>query len=58
MATIYCSPTGNNTAPYDTKAKAATTLAAAIAAMTAAGDVILVDLRTGDNARIGYVVHP
>lgn len=51
MATIYCSHTGSNTAPYDTKAKAATTLAAAIAAMTAAGDVILVDhTHTGDNA--------
>jgi len=51
MATIYCSHTGSNTAPYDTKAKAAKTLAAAIAAMTAAGDVILVDhTHTGDNA--------
>ena len=51
MATIYCSHTGSNTSPYDTKAKAATTLATAIAAMTADGDVILIDhTHTGDNA--------
>lgn len=51
MATYYVSHTGSNTAPYDTEAKAATTLATALAAATASGSIILVDhTHTGDNA--------
>ena len=41
MATYYLNSAGSNTAPYDTWAKAATTLTAAIAAATADGDIIL-----------------
>lgn len=42
MADIHLNTTGSNTAPYDTWAKAATTLATAVAGM-AAGDNLLVD---------------
>lgn len=41
MATIYVSPTGSNTSPYDTWAKAATSLNTAINAATSDGDVIV-----------------
>jgi len=43
MATYRVSTTGSNTSPYDTWAKAATTLAAALTAATTAGDVVLID---------------
>lgn len=50
MATIYVSHTGSNTAPYDTKAKAANSIVTAVAA-SLAGDTILIDhTHTGDNA--------
>lgn len=42
MATLHVATTGSNTAPYDTWAKAATTLATAVAA-SAANDIILID---------------
>lgn len=51
MATYRVSEAGSNTSPYDTWAKAATTLATALTAATASGDVILIDKdHTGDNA--------
>lgn len=50
MATIYVSHTGSNTSPYDTKAKAATSIVTAVAA-SLAGDTILIDhTHTGNNA--------
>jgi len=42
MASFFVDSAGSNTAPYDTWAKAATSLATAVAATTAAGDVIYV----------------
>lgn len=39
--TRWCNPAGSNTAPYDTKAKGATTLWTALAA-TAAGDTVII----------------
>lgn len=42
MATYFVASGGSNTSPYDTWAKAATSLATALAAATAAGDVIVV----------------
>lgn len=51
MATYYVSDTGSNTSPYDTWAKAATTLQTALTAATTDGDIIKVDKdHTGDNA--------
>lgn len=41
MATYFSSSSGSNTAPYDTWAKAATTLATALAAATADGDIVV-----------------
>lgn len=41
MATIYCDTAGSNTSPYDTWAKAATTLATAMGAWST-GDIVLV----------------
>jgi hypothetical protein len=42
MATYFVASGGSNTAPYDTWAKAATSLATALAAATAAGDVVVI----------------
>ncbi|KKP97573.1 MAG: hypothetical protein UR99_C0009G0005 [Candidatus Moranbacteria bacterium GW2011_GWD2_36_12] len=42
-ATYYVSPTGSNTAPYDTWAKAATTVSVARNAATQGGDIIEID---------------
>lgn len=42
MATYFCASGGSNTAPYDTWAKAATSLATALAAATSAGDVVVI----------------
>lgn len=42
MADYFVSSSGSNTAPYDTWAKAATTLAAAIAAATTSGDKVII----------------
>lgn len=42
MATIYCSTSGSNTSPYDTKAKAATNLDTALGAASA-GDTVLLE---------------
>lgn len=42
MATLYVSPSGNNTSPYDTWEKAAATIVAAVTA-SSAGDVIEID---------------
>ena len=51
MAVFYVSHTGSNTAPYDTKANAATTLVTAVSALAADGDEIRIDhTHTGDNA--------
>lgn len=44
MATRFVAQTGSNTAPYSTWATAATTLATALAASTAAGDIIVIDV--------------
>jgi hypothetical protein len=44
MANYFVASTGSNTAPYDTWAKAATALATALAAATADGDVIALDV--------------
>jgi hypothetical protein len=44
MANYFVASTGSNTAPYDTWAKAATALATALAAATADGDVIAIDV--------------
>jgi len=43
MATFFVSDTGSNTSPYDTWAKAATSLATAVTEATTSGDVIKVD---------------
>lgn len=43
MAVYYVSPTGSNTAPYDTWAKAATTINVARNAATQAGDIVEID---------------
>lgn len=51
MATYYVSHTGSNTSPYDTWAKAATSLQTALTAATSANDVVYIDKNhTGDNA--------
>lgn len=42
MASFFVDSAGSNTAPYDTWAKAATSLSTAVSATTAAGDVIYV----------------
>ena len=42
MATYFVASGGSNTAPYDTWAKAATSLATALAAATASGDIIVI----------------
>lgn len=42
MATYFCASGGSNTAPYDTWAKAATSLATALAAATASGDIVVI----------------
>ena len=42
MATYFVASGGSNTAPYDTWAKAATSLATALAAATSAGDVVVI----------------
>ena len=42
MATIYCSTSGSDTSPYDTKAKAATKLDTALGAASA-GDTVLLE---------------
>lgn len=42
MATYFVASGGSNTAPYDTWAKAATSLATALAAATATGDVVVI----------------
>lgn len=43
MATIYVDDDGSNTSPYDTWAKAATTLATALSAWTAGNDIWVAD---------------
>lgn len=43
MTAYYVDSAGSNTSPYDTWAKAATSLSSAVTAATAAGDVIYVD---------------
>jgi hypothetical protein len=45
-ATFYAASTGSNTAPYDTPAKAATSLQTAINAMTSDGDVLVISDET------------
>lgn len=55
MATYFVSSAGSATAPYDTWAKAATSLATALAAATSNGDIIVIDkaaIPSGD-AEIG-----
>lgn len=42
MATYFVASGGSNTAPYDTWAKAATSLATALAAATSAGDMVVI----------------
>src|SRR5574343_861785 len=42
MATYFVASGGSNTSPYDTWAKAATSLATALAAATTAGDVVVI----------------
>lgn len=42
MATYFVASGGSNTSPYDTWAKAATSLATALAAATTAGDIIVI----------------
>lgn len=44
MATYFVSGSGSNTAPYDTWAKAATSLATVLAAATTDGDIIAIDV--------------
>lgn len=43
MATYFVASSGSNTAPYDTWAKAATSIATALTAATASGDIIAID---------------
>lgn len=53
MATYFVASGGSNTSPYDTWAKAATSLATALAAATTAGDVVVIQYNavpSGDSA--------
>lgn len=53
MATRFVASGGSNTSPYDTWAKAATSLATALSASTSAGDVIVIQydaVPSGDSA--------
>lgn len=56
MAKIYCWHGGSNTAPYDTKAKAATTFATALAAATTDGDYLLVH-KAHTETRVADVIY-
>jgi len=53
-ANLFVASTGSNTAPYDTWAKAATTMATAVGAM-AAGDTIYADAGHSETATAGVI---
>ncbi|HMX15552.1 MAG TPA: hypothetical protein PKD29_01800 [Rhodocyclaceae bacterium] len=56
MAQIHLSSTGSNTAPYDTWAKAATTLATAIAALAAGDDLLVSNAHAETSAGISFAL--
>lgn len=56
MATYYVSSDGSNTSPYDTWAKAATTLQAAVTLATVAGDIILVDQDHQESSAVALTI--
>jgi hypothetical protein len=60
MANYFVSSSGSNTSPYDTWAKAATSLQTALTAATAAGDVIALDVAgvpSGDAENAGTTTY-